>query len=53
MLIKTFNGQQYQVEITNVRHYIEKEDDLVRRLKNWDQVLKGKESTELRPEFLL
>lgn len=53
MLIKTFNGQQYQVEITNLRHYIEKEDDLVKRLKNWDQALKGKDSAEVRPEFLL
>lgn len=53
LLIKTFSGQNYQVEITNLRHYLEKEDDLIRRLKNWDQVLKGKESNEERPEFLL
>lgn len=53
MLIKTSNGQNYQVEITNLRHYIEKEDDLVKRLRNWDQALKGKESSEARPEFLL
>jgi hypothetical protein len=53
MLIKSFTGQTYQVEITNLRHYPEREEDLVRRLKNWDTVLKGKESTELRPEFLL
>lgn len=53
MLIKTYNGQQYQVEVTNLRHYIEKDDDLVKRLKNWDQILKGKELTETRPEFLL
>ena len=53
MLIKTFNGQNYQVEITNLRHYLEKDDDLVRRLRNWDQILKGKESTDVRPEFLL
>lgn len=53
MLIKTFNGQNYQVEITNLRHYIEKEDDLVKRLRNWDQALKGRESSDARPEFLL
>lgn len=53
MLIKTFNGQHYQVEITNLRHYIEKEDDLVKRLRNWDQALKGRESADVRPEFLL
>jgi hypothetical protein len=53
MQIKLFNGEQYLVEITNLRHYVEKEDDLVKRLRNWDQILKGKESTEARPEFLL
>jgi hypothetical protein len=53
MLIKTFSGVNYQVEITNLRHYLEKEDDLIKRLKNWDQVLKGRESSEPRPEFLL
>ena len=53
VLIKGLNGQSWQIEITNLRHYVEKEDDLIRRLKNWDQILKGKESSELRPEFLL
>jgi hypothetical protein len=53
MLIKTFSGLSYQVEITNLRHYVEKEDDLIKRLKNWDQLLKGKESLDPRPEFLL
>jgi hypothetical protein len=53
MLVKGFNGQSYQVEITNLRHAMEKEDDLVKRLKNWDEILKGKESLEMRPEFLL
>lgn len=53
MLVKTFNGEQYQIELTNLRHYVEKEDDLVKRLRNWDQILKGKDSTEPRPEFLL
>ncbi len=53
MLIKTFAGEQYQVEITNLRHYVEREEDLVKRLRNWDQILKGKESTDPRPEFLL
>jgi hypothetical protein len=53
MLIKTYSGQNYQVEITNLRHYVEKEDDLVKRLRNWDQALKGKESSDVRPEFLL
>lgn len=53
ILVRTFNGQSYQVEMTNLRHYNEREDDLVKRLRNWDQLLKGKVSTEPRPEFLL
>jgi hypothetical protein len=53
ILIKTLNGEKYQVEVTNLRHYVENEEDLIRRLRNWDQILKGKESTEPRPEFLL
>jgi hypothetical protein len=53
IMIKTLKGESYQVEITNMRHYPEKEEDLVRRLKKWDEVLRGKESTDARPEFLL
>lgn len=53
ILIKSLNGQSYQVEITNLRHYVEKPDDFIKRLSAWDQILKGKESTELRPPFLL
>lgn len=53
ILIKSFTGQTYQVEITNLRHYNEKEDDLVKRVNNWDRILKDRASTELRPEFLL
>lgn len=53
ILIKALNGQHYQVEILNLRHYVEKEEDLVKRLRNWDNILKGKESNDMRPEFLL
>lgn len=53
LLIKTFSGEQFQIETLNLRHYVEKEDDLVKRLGKWDQILKGKESPEVRPEFLL
>ncbi len=53
MMIKSFTGESFQVEISNMRHYVEREDDLVKRLSKWDQILKGKESTEPRPEFLL
>lgn len=53
ILVRTFSGVQYQLETISLRHYVEKEDDLVKRLRNWDQILKGNESSELRPEFLL
>lgn len=53
ILLKSLNGQSYQVELTGLRHYMEKEGDFVKRLNNWDQVLKGKTSTEPRPPFLL
>lgn len=53
MLIKDFKGETFQIEITNLRHYSEKEDDLIRRLKKWDALLKGKESLDPKPPFLL
>jgi len=53
ILVRTFSGEQYQLETVNLRHYVEKEEDMVKRLRNWDQILKGKESTTPRPEFLL
>lgn len=53
IMVKTFSGEQYQLETLNLRHYVEKEEDMVKRLRNWDQILKGKVSAELRPEFLL
>ncbi len=53
LLIKTYSGDQYQVEVTAMRHYVEREEDLVKRLRNWDSILKGKDSHEPRPEFLL
>lgn len=53
MLVKDFKGENYQIEVMNLRHYNEREDDLVKRLNKWDQLLKGKDSTDPRPEFLL
>jgi hypothetical protein len=53
ILVKDFKGDSFQIELTNLRHYPEKEDDLTKRLKKWDLILRGKESTEARPEFLL
>lgn len=53
MFVKTLTGEMYQIEFTNLRHYTEKEADLVKRLGNWDKILKGKASNDPRPEFLL
>ncbi len=53
ILVKDFKGETYQLEIINMRHYLEKEADLVGRLKKWDTLLKGKTSHDPRPAFLL
>lgn len=53
ILVKDYKGETYQIEITNLRHYLEKEVDLVNRLKKWDSLLKGKESNDPKPPFLL
>lgn len=53
ILVKDYKGENYQIEILNLRHYLEKEVDLVNRLKKWDSLLKGKESTDPKPPFVL
>lgn len=53
ILIKTLSGDSYQVEFTSMKQYVEYEDDLVKRLNRWDQLLKGKTSNDPRPEFML
>lgn len=52
MTIKNFNGETFQVDIGSFRHFTENEGELVKRLQKWDQILRGKESTEARAEFL-
>lgn len=51
-IIKTFSGNQYEVDFGQVRHFVDSEDNLIKRLRNWDQALKGKSNQTLRPEFL-
>jgi hypothetical protein len=53
ILVKDFKGDNYQIEVTDLRHYNEREEDIVRRLKKWDSILRGKESQLPRPAFLL
>jgi hypothetical protein len=53
MMVRDFRGEIYQIEVTNMRHYNEREGDLIKRLQNWDKILKGKNSTDPKPSFLL
>lgn len=53
ILIRSLSGEVYQVELTNLRHYIVKESDFIKQLNDWDQTLRGKASTEVRPPFML
>jgi hypothetical protein len=53
MMIRDFRGETYQLEVMSLRHYLEKEGELMSRLKNWDNLLKGKESLEPKPAFVL
>lgn len=53
LIVKTLSGDTYQVEVINLRHYAEKDDEMVKRLREWDEILKGKESLDPRPPFLL
>lgn len=53
MLVRDFKGENYQVELTNLRHYNEREDDIVKRINKWDQLLRNKEASDPRPEFML
>lgn len=53
ILVKDYKGENFQIEVLNLRHYLEKEVDLVNRLKKWDSLLKGKESLDPKPPFVL
>lgn len=51
--VKTFDGQRYQLEIMALRHFDDRDEDVQKRLRNWDQILKNRESSNPRPEFML
>jgi hypothetical protein len=51
--VRSPSGETWQIEFKNLRHFTEKEDELVKRINHWDQLLKGKEASDPRPEFLL
>jgi hypothetical protein len=51
--VRSINGESWVVEVKNLRHYNEREDEMVKRINRWDEQLKGKATAEPRPEFLL
>jgi len=51
--IRNFRGENFEVDIIDYRHFLDKEEDLVKRQKKWDQLLRTGMSSEPRPEFLL
>jgi len=53
IIVKDLNGETFEVEVTNLRHGTEKDDDVSKRLRKWDDILQGKNFTESRPAFLL
>ena len=53
IVVKDYKGESFQVEVTNLRHYNERDEDITRRLKKWDELLKSKESHIPKPIFLL
>ncbi len=53
IILRNFSGVTYQIEVSSLRHYTESGDDLVKRLRSWDENLKGKDTGDVRPEFLL
>ena len=52
MIIKTAKSEMYQVETLSLRYFNEKEDDLVKRLRHWDEILRTPKELPLRPDFL-
>ncbi len=52
LIIKTSKGETYQVETLSLRYYNEKEEDLIKRLRHWDEILKTPKDQPLRPDFL-
>ena len=52
MIVKTSKGEMFQVETTSLRYYNEKEDDLIKRLRHWDEILRTPKEQALRPDFL-
>lgn len=53
ILIRDFNGENYQVEILNLRYASLNDSSFVKKLREWDQKAKTRNVEVLRPSFLL
>jgi hypothetical protein len=53
IVVKDYKGEMFQLEVLNMKHYLEREADLILRLKKWDGILRGKEAANTNPPFLL
>lgn len=53
ILIRDFNGDNYQVEVLNLRYSSFSDAAFVKKLKEWDQKSKARNVEVLRPSFLL
>jgi len=52
IILKDYKGEVFQIELMNLRHFNERETDLVKRLAKWDEILKGKTSDAPKPSFV-
>ncbi len=52
MLVKTSEGDIFNIEFISARYFNEKEEDVSKRLQRWDQIVKNKKDTDARPKFL-
>ena len=53
ILIRDFNGDNYQVEVLNLRYASLNDASFVKKLREWDQKAKARNVEVLRPSFLL
>lgn len=53
ILIRDFNGENYQIEILSLRYSNLTENGYVKKLKEWDKAVKEQNVEVLRPGFML
>jgi hypothetical protein len=53
IIVKTFDGEKFKIDLLNIKYFSEREEDLIRRLQRWDSLVKLKKDSVARPQFLL